>query len=1155
MSAKDPEVYKPVGISLALGLYFALGLAFIIAFSIFRAFFPLTYSPRLRLKRVAPPKLPRGCLSWLVPIFYVTEAELISNVGLDGAMLLRFLKMCCQLFAVLSVIGAFVLIPLNVTASGDLPAKISEEQWLTLMSIENVPNQSYSILSTHIVFTWIFTFIVYYHVIRFYRSFIALRLQQQEYVLRRSKLSKIEMRSVMVFGIPSELRHEVDLASFYEGLGIGTVENVVICRRWVKLREAVAMRAYYLKQLECLYAAVKSRRGQWWRNLKSQLLASHLDNDSASVSSVASPRRLAPLDKNEACIFEIKAQLDAVPKHLRPRHRTGFMGLVGSSVDSADYYGAKFIEWDLEVARLRRVPEHSTPTAVAFVTFDSPVSATLASQILLGKRPLACMTRPAPEPRDVFWPNLSSSSANPLIKFMRGLGVQMSLIVLVFFTATPIAFLAGWTTPAGLAKLFPQLKDLFESMTPFIRSLLTGALPALVTSLWLATLPSLLFYLSQAQGLEALSWLEQSVLSKYYWYLITNIVIVFAIARSVWNAISIFDVIQQPTLLLNILADSMPRMASFYVNYIIVQAFAIFPAQLLLVGPLFLTFVSRLAPWTRNSPRDVSDAYYPSVLTSINYGIAFPMPLLILAVGLTYSQILPIVLPFCALCFGIAWVVYKYQLLYVHIPKFETLGGFVPLVVNRTMLGLVIYQIVMLAVLALKMVPRDGAEVEKFDFVFIRAATWGPYAYTLLSMIPLLIITFFVYWWMKQGYFKQTRNVPMEILGQIVQELGPDTHVGRREAMQTQTSPSIAPEELTHVAERSESSMGKELKEVSPNDLITHNEYLSNPWLTPKQLSAGYLHGASSSVAVEDVAATEKVSKTIRQRQRPRRTSRAAAIAGVRRTRARSSSDEQQPLLSSDGMSDSDDEKDTARPQNGRRDNDPVSAYHPPSWIDRSRQDSVTSQTTSEHDASHLHITIAENGSTATAADDSFHIEPPMSHVTGVLDTPLDAAHWPFLASGDEQDLILANGGSTPTASTNNSSNNNNINPSSIPTPSISPRNYDDLQLHTYLHPALIGRLPLPWLPGPQSRVFTEARAEQERWQREVWRRVSQQLRIGVRLDLARAAAAGGSQGDHGDDEALRIRGGRREGSASVTTRVKSFVDGATSWLYLAITD
>ena len=79
-------------------------------------------------------------------------------------------------------------------------------------------------------------------------------------------------------------------------------------------------------------------------------------------------------------------------------------------------------------------------------------------------------------------------------------------------------------------------------------------------------------------------------------------------------------------------------------NYIILQTFASYPAQLLLIGPLLLTFVSRFIPWMNGSstPREISDAFYPSVLTSLNYGTAYAVPILIWIIGVLYVPIAPL---------------------------------------------------------------------------------------------------------------------------------------------------------------------------------------------------------------------------------------------------------------------------------------------------------------------------------------------------------------------------------------------------------------------------------------------------------------------------------------------------------------------------------
>jgi hypothetical protein len=87
----------------------------------------------------------------------------------------------------------------------------------------------------------------------------------------------------------------------------------------------------------------------------------------------------------------------------------------------------------------------------------------------------------------------------------------------------------------------------------------------------------------------------------------------------------IYDIILNPRQVIEVLGDMVPRASSTLINYVVLQAMAVYPAQLLLVGPLLLTWLIRLAPWSDASPRQRSDAYYPTTLTCINYGVAYPV--------------------------------------------------------------------------------------------------------------------------------------------------------------------------------------------------------------------------------------------------------------------------------------------------------------------------------------------------------------------------------------------------------------------------------------------------------------------------------------------------------------------------------------------------
>lgn len=103
----------------------------------------------------------------------------------------------------------------------------------------------------------------------------------------------------------------------------------------------------------------------------------------------------------------------------------------------------------------------------------------------------------------------------------------------------------------------------------------------------------------------------------------------------------------------------LPKSSPTIANYVILQGIAIYPMQLLLAGPLFLTWVTRVSSWTKITPRQSSDAYYPATLTGINYGIVYPVPLLVFVMGLTYAPIAPIILPFCTIFFAVGYFVYK----------------------------------------------------------------------------------------------------------------------------------------------------------------------------------------------------------------------------------------------------------------------------------------------------------------------------------------------------------------------------------------------------------------------------------------------------------------------------------------------------------------
>ncbi|CAG8783086.1 17485_t:CDS:1, partial [Racocetra fulgida] len=110
------------------------------------------------------------------------------------------------------------------------------------------------------------------------------------------------------------------LAKFYDSLGLGSVQSVVVYKNVRKLRHALEKRTYYLRMLERAYQE-------------------YLGN----------PCDYPGYDPDEALKeFEQTRQISVlsnIPKQ-RPTIRAGFLGLFGKKVDKIEHYTNLFNHYD-----------------------------------------------------------------------------------------------------------------------------------------------------------------------------------------------------------------------------------------------------------------------------------------------------------------------------------------------------------------------------------------------------------------------------------------------------------------------------------------------------------------------------------------------------------------------------------------------------------------------------------------------------------------------------------------------------------------------------------------------------------------------------------------------------------------------------------------
>ena len=225
--------------------------------------------------------------------------------------------------------------------------------------------------------------------------------------------------------------------------------------------------------------------------------------------------------------------------------------------------------------------------------------------------------------------------------------------------------------------------------------------------------------------------IELSLISKNFFFTFFNLFLLFTVFGTTSKAAGFFDRIsgslRDTTSTLYILAQSIQDLAQFYANLIILQGLGLLPFRLLEFGSVFLYPINLIGAKT---PRDYAELVQPPVFS---YGFFLPQTILIFIICTVYS-VLPgsfLVLFFGLVYFLLGGFIYKYQLLYAMDHRQHSTGRAWSIICNRIVVGLVVFQLAMAGVLALKLaikrsilvVPLVAATIW---FIFFYNRTYEP---------------------------------------------------------------------------------------------------------------------------------------------------------------------------------------------------------------------------------------------------------------------------------------------------------------------------------------------------------------------------------------------------------------------------------------------
>ncbi|KAF5866169.1 hypothetical protein ETB97_000703 [Aspergillus alliaceus] len=559
------DLYTQLVISLALGL-----VAFL-SFCVLRPKWTELYAARRRQRCAASylPELPDSFFGWIPVLYRITEEEVLHSAGLDAFVFLSFFKFAIRFLSAVFVLAVIIILPIHYKYTGKRGVPGWDDDNSLGGNPDKKPVTDPNYLWMYVVFTYIFTGLAVYMLLQETNKIIRIR---QKYLGSQTSTTD---RTIRLSGIPKDMASEEKIIDFMEGLQVGKVESVTLCRDWRELDHLVDERLQILRDLE----------RAWTKHLG---YTRRTENDSTLPFAHHQPRgsSLFSEDNSERIQLLSESGRDHIADyaHKRPTIRLwyGLFKLWYRNVDAIDYYEEKLrrIDEEILVARQKEYP----PTELAFVTMESIFASQMVIQAILDPHPMQLLARLAPAPADVVWKNTYLPRSRRMMQSWSITGVIGFLTVFWSVLLVPLAYLLELET---LHKVFPQLAEAL-ARSPLAKSLVQTGLPTLVLSLMTIAVPYLYNWLSNLQGMTSRGDVELSVISKNFFFSFFNLFLVFTVFGTATTFYELFkhlrDAFQDATTIAFALAKSLENFAPFYINLIVLQGVGMFPFRLLEFG-------------------------------------------------------------------------------------------------------------------------------------------------------------------------------------------------------------------------------------------------------------------------------------------------------------------------------------------------------------------------------------------------------------------------------------------------------------------------------------------------------------------------------------------------------------------------------------------
>ncbi|KAG2200841.1 hypothetical protein INT47_001372 [Mucor saturninus] len=639
----------------ALWFNAALAVGFFGAFVVLRTTRPQTYAPRTYAvaKEKRPPPIPKGFGRWILALFKISDEDLIKTMGLDRFMVLKFLRMGMVTFSIYSLVAIPILFPINIIGQNSLPG-------LTYLTMGNVTDDSRT--WAHCLLAVILSCLVWYYTFRETKIYIVLR---RKFLLSPDYADTVAARTIYVPSIPANINNVEDLEKIFNRFP-GGIRRIWLNRQLHDLPELVEKREKAALSLES--TVTKAILATYKHNMK---LSNKVDEEALNESDI--------------------------PDAIRPKHRDSVIPLpcFGRKVDSIEFYHNQIKELNHSIGEKQHDAASFTQVNSAFIEFNQQVAAHMAAQSLMHKESMQMAPRYIQiAPSDIIWENMNIKSYERMLR--RFVSISITTVIIIFW-AVPVVFVQAVANINELAKVLPFL-SVINKLGPQVVGIIQGILPAVALSILISLVPVIFTILSTKEGIPQRSFVQLSVLHKFFFFQLIDVVLVSTLSGGILAMIEqIKNIASNPFGIINTLSENLPKASTFFITFVMLQSTNQSGQAMLQLVPYILSYIM---PMFATTPRDIYNQ--KRTCPNVNLGTLIPAQTIIFVLGLEYGVIAPLILPFVCLFFVLQYFVYLYQFLYVYEIPFETAGRAFPRAIRHVYIGLFISQLTLIGLFAIR---------------------------------------------------------------------------------------------------------------------------------------------------------------------------------------------------------------------------------------------------------------------------------------------------------------------------------------------------------------------------------------------------------------------------------------------------------------------